>query len=112
MTRYRKLLDRWNKEQGKHAAFRKLLDEPLMREALEIVQAAAVPDTAGLENVLRNRTAPDATNVLAHALTVQAGIQRAVNTILQLAEPPPKKGETLPEPYEHVNETLFDQRPQ
>lgn len=112
MTRYRKLLDRWNKEEGRHAAFRKVLEEPLMRDALEIIQAAAVPDTAGLESVFAKRNAEDANNVIAHALSVQSGIQRAVNTLLQLAEAPPKRGEQLPEPYEHINETLFDRRPQ
>lgn len=112
MTRYRKLIDRWNREEGRHAAFRKVLEDPLMRDALEILQAAAVPDTAGLESVLGKRSAEDANNVVAHALSVQAGIQRALNTLFQLAEPAPKKGEALPEPYEHVNEKLFAQRPQ
>lgn len=112
MTRYRKLLDRWHKEEGRHAAFRKLLEDPLMQDALEVIQAAAVPDTVGMESVLAKRSAEDANNVVSHALSVQAGIQRALNTLFQLAEPAPKKGEQMPEPFEHVNETLFNQRPQ
>ena len=112
MTPHKTLLDRWHKEEGKHAALRELLQNPLLQEAIAIVQAEAMPDPTVAANTLRLRNFQDAGAVLSHMHAHKAGIQNALNRLHSLSQPPPKSpAADLSDPYDYVNEEYFNTEP-
>jgi hypothetical protein len=102
------LIDRWFKDAGKHAALRELLDNPIMRDALEILRADAAPQPVTHQMLLQGVRGKDLAYATAQIHATQCGIQRALNRLQQLASPLPQRDENpLEEPFAHVNETYF-----
>lgn len=112
MTKYRTLIDRWHKEEGKFAAFRELLESPLMQEALEIVRARTQPDLDTCKFASQQRSATDAAFIHSQINALFVGTLRALETLQSLAEPPPaQNGPGLQdEPFADVNEDYFNRR--
>ena len=111
MTKYRTLIDRWHKEEGKFAAFRELLESPLMQEALEIVRARTQPDLDTCKFASQQRSAADAAFIHSQINALFVGTLRALETLDALAEPPAQKGPgPQDEPFADINESYFESR--
>lgn len=111
MTKYRTLIDRWHKEEGKFAAFRGLLESPLMQEALEIVRARTQPDLTTAKLATLQRSGPDAAFIHSQINALFVGTLRALETLELLAEPPSKSSKSpLDEPFSDINEDYFENR--
>jgi hypothetical protein len=105
MTKYQALLDRWHKG-GNHGELLTLLENPVLKEALAVVESMSVPDAVQMAKITTsNLDADRVAQALAHTACLQAGVSKSVALLKALTRK--RKESDTPaelEPYSHITE--------
>lgn len=111
MSEYHKLRDAWHKA-GDHAELQRLLNDPVLKRALEVVKAMSVPSPVALHELASK--APDAAMVslnMTIATSLQAGVASALQLLQSLTRKPGKREDASQiEPFAHINEQYLHGR--
>lgn len=102
------VLAKWY-EAGKAPLLRELLANPIMKEALEIVEGHTEPNDAILPNLVKDHGA-NAPMVISIIHSTQAGERRVLRVLRRLAQPPPEQLDqaVTHEPFAHIDEKYLD----
>lgn len=97
-----KLHESWNKGE-RYAEFAQVLELPVMREALAVLEYDAKPNSAANALVVRGLSAKDAAFRLSCIANTQAGIQATVDKLRSLGRAPVEHTRPPePEMFSHV----------
>jgi len=105
MTKYDELLNRWHKG-GNHGTLLTLLEDPVLKEALAVVESMSVPDATQMAKISSaNVSADRVAQALANTACLQAGVAKAVRLLKALTRKR-KESDTAAElePYSHITE--------
>ena len=96
--------EEWYLNPGNYARLNEILQDPVVKEVFNIIKDDVIEREDGIELVLANRNAADASYVLSSFHSMRAGMNRVFTRLNKLSKPPKAK-KAIKEPFEHVTET-------
>lgn len=91
----------WYSNPGNQEQLTALLNNPILKGALELIRDEASPKPDGIELIYSNRTAADAAFALACIQSTQAGMLRVLSRLDQLSKPKVDRPKEV-QPNEHI----------
>ena len=95
--------------QGKAPLLKELLANPIMKEALEIIEGHTEPDDTIIPKLVKDHGV-NATTVISLIHATQAGERRVLRVLERLSQPPPESISQMTslQPFAHIDETYLE----